>query len=587
MPRRKLTHDQLSQVLELMRGLSGSAASATADRLASQFGVTRSAIYEASESVRPARKRRKDAGRRVASLTEHPVLRFATMLVVTKHLDPAMALEAAQLNGASAPVSLETFLRYLREQNLSAKTRKVAVTPHRRFQAEYAGQIFQGDWSALKERWMDPTTRRILRIPGSDERNHPERGGNRERVWICSIVDDYSRRLFLKCIVGRVPTQLDTLEALKECGQEFGDLCRIYYSDNGGEQKAGIMRNAARCLNIYYAECGGFELRQHSPRNSRASGKVENTFKVTDKYARLLGLVENPSLDELNAFFKNVAERKNHTVHRETGEKPIIRWRSGLRVPRAMPPTELDAVLRAQLFEGVVLRPDMTVAIEGARWQVPHQSPFVEYAKARVNVLFPVIDRKAQAIRTPDDYADAVGWMVVTLPDQSEWKITRRLFAPDVALDFKGVEESATQQIIKALGADAANLDLSSVKVPGFHVPFAGQTDDSVVLFPARQVTGNADNLGAAAMDGQHPPAAVVDFPTPPEPENDYSELLDLVSARRWLLAEGLLSPPISDQDVEWLCEVFNGRVEISAKELRAAFDQREHQRPQRLALVR
>ncbi len=60
-------------------------------------------------------------------------MRLAAELVVTRHLDPDLALETARLNGADIPVSLATFTRQLRETRHQPRaSARRGVRPYRR-----------------------------------------------------------------------------------------------------------------------------------------------------------------------------------------------------------------------------------------------------------------------------------------------------------------------------------------------------------------------------------------------------------------------------------------------------------------------
>jgi transposase len=106
------------EIRQAMFGLSGSIATYTAEYLANHFEVSVSQIYEITRDLRPARKRRTDSGERAASLLQHDGLRLAAELVLLEGLNAKQALTRVQLEGHDIPVSLGTFRRYLREQQV-------------------------------------------------------------------------------------------------------------------------------------------------------------------------------------------------------------------------------------------------------------------------------------------------------------------------------------------------------------------------------------------------------------------------------------------------------------------------------------
>ncbi|MDQ3322433.1 MAG: hypothetical protein M3525_08400, partial [Acidobacteriota bacterium] len=134
-----------------MRGLPGTSAKQMAVRLASQHKVSVQHIYKLTEDFR-SRQTRSDKGNRKFELKEGTDLWAAATLVIGGKLDPDQAILTAQKNNFTHLPSLEYFQRILREHGLGLKQRKSSKRPFRLWEAEFPGQIYQIDVTALKVR---------------------------------------------------------------------------------------------------------------------------------------------------------------------------------------------------------------------------------------------------------------------------------------------------------------------------------------------------------------------------------------------------------------------------------------------------
>jgi hypothetical protein len=138
------------EICASMAGLSNSRARAEALRWAGFLNVDISRVYAVTKGIRPARKRRSDAGKRRADLKTHPGIAFATTQVVGANLDPKHAMEMARANGFDTPISLGSYRRQLNEAGLSRAQRRSKLVVYRSFEAAAPGIIFQCDVSGLK-----------------------------------------------------------------------------------------------------------------------------------------------------------------------------------------------------------------------------------------------------------------------------------------------------------------------------------------------------------------------------------------------------------------------------------------------------
>lgn len=539
-----------------MDGLRGRMAKLQAQRLSEQHGCSVSQVYAITADLRPCRKQRADKGKRKANL-DHPVLRYAAERVVTRNYDPELALMEAEHNIGPVPVSLGTFRRLLREHGISAADNARNVTPHRNF-AYPPGVLYQLDLSAVKTRWLDIRTRNILRLDITP--NHPNVNPNYLPIWKIGLIDDGSRYRYVDFIAVPKPTSDDVVDFILAAFREMG-IPRMLYSDNDAIIKGGRMKRAAAILNEAFKDSGGFELTQHLPYNAKATGKIEATHRIIEKFEKLIGgLYAQPTLENLKLFTRRVCHHLNWREHRTTGEKPALRFRLAEGVKRVPPSELLDAAFKAKEFHNKPINANVTITIEGAHYQLPRSSdyPFVNLAgqkRIRVKVIWP-----------PD-----VDWFGIITPDGGEYTIKRKLWQEDDGGEFKSLPETKRQRTKKSLTQSEAERRKAykesgtQPEVPFFHFTPASE---SMPILPRQEEAISPAQLADLA------PAAIA--PTPHEEAVEaylasYDRLIDYFSAVQLLQEEGCLSSPLNEPDKQWIKYVYEGRNEIPVEELRAA----------------
>ncbi len=368
-----------------MNGLSGGRAKQRATELAARYGTTWQTVYRVTEDQR-TRKTRSDAGNRRADLLTDPALLYIAAQVSKHHVSVERAISNAAAKGLHCPYSVGYVRQLLCNLGISRRKNATARAPHRRFEADAPGRLYQVDITGLKTRWADPKTRRLLKVSSLDvSKNHPNENPRRVPVWAFTIVDDYSRFVFTRFVAVEKPTQTEfidfVLEAFREMGVPF-----VLYSDNDGVICGKRMQRAARLLGNLFRESGGFELAQHKPGNPQATGKVENLHKYVEECERTIALLNEPTLETLNRYARVICDNKNHKVHATTGVAPIIRWRENNEALRIPPPKTLDDIFQAVEFT-VQVRSDVVVCFEGRQWQLPRVSPFIDWAETGKEVL--------------------------------------------------------------------------------------------------------------------------------------------------------------------------------------------------------
>lgn len=469
-----------------MTGLGGAAAREEALRQAELHETSLGHIYRITADVRSGtRKRRADAGRRRYTLEEGSDTEFAASLVIGGHLDPAEALRTARANGRDDLPSLPVFQKLLRENGLGRKQRLSGRRSYRRWEATHPLQIVQIDCTALKVRWLDTKTRRILKIEGIDK-NHPQLDATKHRVWQIMAVDDHSRRYFLKYVTTPRVTSRDMVEFCCELFCEWGIPWEVY-TDNGSEFQ-GFFARAEKILNAIpaIAHSGGYRTSKHLPGNSQASGKVEVAHKWAEKMDKYVGLAQSTgievSIDTLNEFAAAICNHHNTAlVHRVTGETPMARW-FGTRVTlRTLQPEIIRSALLSDEFDAVIAA-DLTVAHKGSVYQLPNadragsRSPFVNFIGRRVHVVVP----------------HSLDSIYVTLPNGEEYDVDKRLARPDAAGEFRSAPETQTEHLkkrLKKVFAEDAREAKQRKRLTGeeFQVPFINHdvpVADGILRFP-------------------------------------------------------------------------------------------------------
>lgn len=419
--------------------------SSEADRLSAIFKVGRDRIYAVSRDVRPRQKMRADKGKRTVDIRQDEALRLVAGWVLEYDVSPSEALLMARDRGLEIPIEFPTLTRYLREAGLDKKARREARTPHRRFEASAPGEIFQFDISGVKQRWLDQKTRRIISVSKLEvSKNHENNDPNRVKVWRFSLVDDFSRRCFIRYVGVAKPNSSHVVDFLLQAYAELG-VPRKLYTDNDKIIKYGRNARTTEILNKVLIDQGGYENIFHLPGNSRATGKVERLHQTVEQCEKFIGqyIAERGSLslEALNdQFARGVEAKLNNTIHSETGQRPMERWESTFSVIRRLNYEDLRSAFMVDEFE-VKLRGDLTVRIKGQTYQLPtgDMYPFANWAGQRIRIVM------------PDDQP----FFTVLGLDGNEYDVVKETHAPDAAGDFKSTRQTDAETLRKEVRAIA------------------------------------------------------------------------------------------------------------------------------------
>lgn len=437
-----LAKDEIKE--SMRRCTSRAMRSAEAERLANLNRVSKDRIYAITREDRPKQKTRADKGKRTAAIMEHEGLKYAASLVLKNHLDPYKALRTVKEEGYEIPVADETFVRYLSELGLNRKNRRRGVTNHRRIEAELPGDVYQIDMSGLKARFaFDVKTRKIVKISVLDvSKNHPDYNKDHINVWRFVLVDDFSRRKFVRYVPVEKPNSSHFIEFFLEAYQEMG-VPKILYTDNDVIIKYARTKRACEILNKALADSGGYEQKFHAAGNSRATGKVERSHQVIEQYERYLGLYIDRgrviTVDVLNTFAKRITDELNNLVHRTTCETPIDRWNSKRHEVRTIDAKILKSAFLVDEFD-TYINGDLTIRHKGVSYQLPSDQIFVNMVAAqskknKIRIIFP----------------DDADFFVLIDFDRNEYEIPKQEQKPDVFGEFKSFPEEISQKSRKEL----------------------------------------------------------------------------------------------------------------------------------------
>jgi len=569
---RKLGSTAIEEIRTAMTGLVGTAAKAKAVSLASVHECSWQHIYTMTKDLRTQRKPRSDKGKREFDLVPGTDVWTAAQLVVVDKLDPDQALLTARTRGLKNLPTLETFRRLLFENGLGKTQRRKSRRAHRRWEAEFPGQIFQIDCTALKTRWEDVTTRRVLKIEGIDK-NHPQQDATKQRVWQIMLVDDHSRRRFLRYVVTNAVTSLDMVRFECEAFTTLG-VPHILYTDNGSEFKGYHIR-AERILGSLLANEGGYRHERHAPHNPQATGKVEGAHKWAEKADKYIGLAvsegQRITIEDLNRFADEVCAHYDNRLHRATGEKPINRWHGKRVIVRKVAPDVIESALLSDEFPAVI-EPGMTVTYRKVAYKLPNARPFVDLIGQTVQVVVP----------------HAINMILMTLANGDVYEIDKVVAGVDTAGEYRTVAESKAARITREL-KDDRKLAVKAIKeqrsltgqiapVPHLNVPI--DVDKAgIVNFPHKEFVVS--------------PEAVNDIIPVPMPDSEISDVKFQIPASGQQQNVAYVGKPITyweavaeyqtkfaskDDCKQFLLALFpNQEGELPVTQVEAAIDGRGH----------
>lgn len=572
----KLSESDKQEICRAMAGLSGRKAAAEARTLADFYGVHPARIYDAARSVRPERKRRSDAGRRKVDLLANPATRAVSELVANQKVSPELATIVVKANpdlfGEMPDVSQATIRRYLRDHGLSRVQAKESSITYRPWEAKFPGEIFQFDISGVKERWMDIRTRRIHKVGVLDvSKNHPNTRTDRVPVWKFTLVDDKSRKKFVRFVACPKANTVHVVDFLREAFLELGLPQKLYTDNDSVIVNKRTMRGAS-FLNEAFKDSGGFTLIQHTPGSPQATGKVERTHQTIEEYERLIGVKAEfgsaVTIEQLNQFAELVCERQNSRICKATGMVPNLAFRSTANPYRRIDAAQFDAAFKGRDLS-IRVAADVTISIDGVKYQLSRRDefPFVELAAAKQKVEVYWLDEDEQfGLITPTGDKFIIEKVVAAADASGEFKAlpeTRQTRNRRLVKDSQKETIRAVKERRKA--NKDAEIDAPVFIVPGLDTAAFGEAapqSEKVLEFPRTVVDGDAEKLDDLTFGlASERPAA--------------SRRLDSWAALEFLQSDfGVPEEPCAELDAakQWLRELYDGKDLISEADISQAF---------------
>ncbi len=397
MPR--LGRHAVEDIRRQISAASGAQRASVAKALAQRYGVSLGTIYARTQDIRPSRAKRVDAGERTL---DDDARRQFLYLCVAKELSVPVARRHMIDAGRTMP-SVPTLNRILADAGLSAGQRDLDITPAVRFQAKGPNDVWQIDASGSTMFYLDTDGSVSYINPIRHTANKPP--PERPRVWLIAIIDDWSRALYAELAPANDTqcwlTALGNAAREKDASFPFCGLPGTLYTDNDAVVKSARFQ---RILSLFEPP---IQHRMHLPYHSRATGKVERTFRTIKGQFEALhraafvsgleGTVDQShheptrwaSLDEANVALRHWLLEYNSRTHGTTGEQPFARWMRGLHSAEAP-----IRVVDDETLNGLILideserrvNADLTISMQSTRYALPHVEPFVSLVRKKLRI---------------------------------------------------------------------------------------------------------------------------------------------------------------------------------------------------------
>jgi putative transposase len=241
----------------------------------------------------------------------------------------------------AAPLSESSLYRFLQSRGLTRR-QLLSKTGYRKFEAEYANQIWQSD---------------LMYGPYVDRP-----GGGKMQTYLCAILDDASR--LIPHAAFSADQGLETLlDCLRQAVAARGLPVRLYV-DNGKIYRSQQLARIGAGLGILIVHT--------PPYQPEGRGKIERFFRtVREQFLAALDSQQVRTLEDLNSRFQTWLEAAYHRcVHGGIETTPLARWQRDIEHIRQLP-SSMD--LRRLFFHRAdrLVRRDSTVLIHKRFYEVP------------------------------------------------------------------------------------------------------------------------------------------------------------------------------------------------------------------------
>lgn len=270
--------------------------------------------------------------------------------------------ELALSSGSETPpISPASLYRFLKERGLSERELLNPAAARKKFEAEYANQIWQSDML------YGPYVQR------------PE--GGKRQCFLYAIIDDASR--LIPHAQFYLSEGLDSLlDCLRQAVKARGIPIRLYV-DNGKVFHSQQLARIAASLGILIV---------HSPPyQPEGRGKIERWFRtVREQFLANLDRKQVLTVETLNTRFGSWIDNGYHVAeHSSLGTTPLLRWQRNIEQIRQIPPA---TDVRRLFFYRVIrtVRRDSTFLLQNRFYEAPAHLAG-ERIEARFDPLDPAI----------------------------------------------------------------------------------------------------------------------------------------------------------------------------------------------------
>ncbi len=260
---------------------------------------------------------------------------------------------------SSRPLSAASLYRFLKENGLTQK-QLLAPPAHKKFEAEFANQIWQSDMM------FGPYISRP--------------GGGKQQAMLYALLDDASR------LIPHAQFYADEgLESLLDCTRQGvsarGIPVRLYV-DNGKVYRSAQLARIAATLGILIVHT--------PPYQPEGRGKIERFFRsVREQFLASLDLKHVTGMEDLNSRLDTWIQTAYHRAPHgglAPNTTPLQRWQRDIERVRQLPPaTDVRRLFFYRLDR--VVRRDSTFLLQNRFYEAP-----AHLASQKVEVRFDPID---------------------------------------------------------------------------------------------------------------------------------------------------------------------------------------------------
>lgn len=365
-----------------MTGLSGQAAKVKASELAGKYKVSVKRVYAISQDMR-YRKPRADKGfsRIDTSLNDDQ-----RAFIVKLSKEDILAEKIIEIGEESAilPKGLirESMLTlWLRQNNMSRRELQTDNEYRPRFEAKYANQIWQVDYTTAQQFYIDDDG--LVKKENAWSVNKNRKGNQKIRMHLFAAFDQYSRLCYYEFMRGcSTPYWLEFLfnaMSKKWDNYPFFGIPKFLATDNDSVVKSKLFRDAMEKL--------GIKQWMHKPGASYSKGVVESGFRKIQAREAISKLKPMQTLEEWNTFAYDVMLKFGNEKHSAHGETPINAWLKSIAEKperlRQAPREELYDTLLYDEFTRLVAN-DLTISFNGITFQLPRTAPFHEMINHKI-----------------------------------------------------------------------------------------------------------------------------------------------------------------------------------------------------------